>query len=165
MSILPSMDRDRRPEEFDPFAPETIANPYPFYRALRTHAPVFRPRGADWWYVTRYADIKAVARDTDTYSSNIVAILVNQGAGRLLGVPNLPWLPVDVLAIADPPAHSLHRKVSTIGLGRNFPDNIEGWIEAKVERLVDRALRERHVDWMARVAFRLPMQVPIQGQW
>ena len=62
----------RRPQDFDPFAPSTIEDPYPFYRALREHAPVYRPPGADWYYVSRYADIKAVARDTTTYSSRLL---------------------------------------------------------------------------------------------
>ncbi len=160
--MLGRVDQVPHPNVFDPFARATIEDPYPFYRALRKHAPVFRPRGADWWYVTRYADIKAVARDTQTYSSNIVAILITQGTGRLLGVPNLPGFPVDVLAIADPPAHGVHRRVATAGLGRSFPDDLEAWIEAKVEGLLDEAVARGTVDWMESVAFRLPMQVALR---
>ena len=90
-----------------------------------------------------------------------MAILITQGTGRLLGVPNLPGFPVDVLAIADPPAHGVHRRVSTAGLGRSFPDDLEAWIEAKVEGLMDDVVARGTVDWMESVAFRLPMQVAL----
>ncbi len=149
------------PETFDAFSRETIEDPYPFYRAMREHAPVFRPAGSDWWYVTRYEDIKAVARDTETFSSKIVAILVGGGSGRLLRVPEIPMFPVDVLAIADPPVHGTHRKLSTLGLGKNFPKNLEPWMEEKVSESLDRAIPSGRFDWMEALAFRLPMQVAL----
>jgi cytochrome P450 len=164
--MLPAVAPLPSPDSFDPFARQTIEDPYPFYESMRKHAPVFRPRGADWWYVTRFDDIKAVARDTDTYSSNIVALLVTKGAGRLLAVPNLPGFPVDVLAIADPPVHGVHRKISTLGLGRSFPADLEPWIEIKVEAMLDEALSGRDgpiaMDWMQHLAFALPMQVALR---
>ena len=150
-----------RPEAFDAFSRETIEDPYPFYRAMRKHAPVFRPRGSDWWYVTRYDDIKTVARDTETYSSKIVAILLTGGGGRLIRVPNLPGFPVDVLAIADPPVHGVHRKISTAGLGRNFPHELEPWMTSKVSTMLDAVIASGSFDWMEAVAFRLPMQVAL----
>ncbi len=149
------------PETFDAFSRETIEDPYPFYRAMRDHAPVFRPEGSDWWYVTRYDDIKAVARDTETFSSKIVAILVRGGSGRLLRVPEIPMFPVDVLAIADPPVHGTHRKLSTLGLGKSFPKSLEPWMEEKVAESLDRAIPSGRFDWMDAVAFRLPMQVAL----
>lgn len=152
----------RAPDSFDAFSRETIENPYPFYRAMREQAPVFRPRRSDWWYVTRYEDIKAVARDTETYSSNIVATLMTGGGGRLLKVPDLPWFPVDVLAIADPPAHQMHRKISTAGMGRGFPGDLEPWISAKVEAMLDQSLPKGKMDWMEALAFRLPIQVALR---
>jgi len=150
-----------RPEAFDAFSRETIENPYPFYRAMRNHAPVFRPEGSDWWYVTRYEDIKAVARDTETFSSKIVAILISGGSGRLLRVPQVPLFPVDVLAIADPPVHGVHRKLSTLGLGKSFPKNLDPWMEEKVAESLDRAIPSGRFDWMEAVAFCLPMQVAL----
>jgi cytochrome P450 len=151
-----------RPEAFDAFSRETIENPYPFYRAMREHAPVFRPRGADWWYVSRFDDIKGVARDTETYSSKIVAVLLSGGEGRLLQLPALPFFPVDVLAIADPPVHGVHRKLSTAALGRSFPKDLEAWMREKVDGLLDACLTGGRLDWMQGVAFELPMQVALR---
>lgn len=68
--------------DFNPFSVDTIENPYPFYDALREEAPLFKPRRADCYYLSRYEDIKQVAMDPDRFSSNIVAILLAGGSGR-----------------------------------------------------------------------------------
>lgn len=60
-----------------PMAP--IKNPYPIYRELRERHPVYevRPAGGSTGghravLVTRYEDVKAVIRDSDTFSNGIV---------------------------------------------------------------------------------------------
>src|SRR4051812_16403068 len=45
------------------------ANPYPYYHALREHAPVKRmPDGS--WFLSRYDDIVPVYRDAKAFSSD-----------------------------------------------------------------------------------------------
>ena len=113
--------------DFDPFSADTIENPYPFYEALREEAPLFKPKGADCYYLSRYDDIKQVAMDPERFSSNIVAILLAGGSGRLSTFvpPRLPFTPPDVLAIQDPPIHRIQRKIATAGLGKGFVDVLE----------------------------------------
>jgi len=49
--------------------PDFDGDPYPYYRALREHAPVkAMPDGS--WFLTRYDDIVPVYRDPDRYSSD-----------------------------------------------------------------------------------------------
>ena len=44
--------------EIDPFAAQTIENPFPFFVALRRDAPVYElPNGA-YWLVSRYEDCR-----------------------------------------------------------------------------------------------------------
>ena len=46
-----------------------LANPYPVYAALRAHEPIKRmPDGS--YFLTRYADLVAVYRDAQTFSSD-----------------------------------------------------------------------------------------------
>src|SRR5207237_8838438 len=45
------------------------ANPYPYYHALRTHAPV-KPMRDGSWFLTRYDDVVAVYRDPKVFSSD-----------------------------------------------------------------------------------------------
>lgn len=58
------------PIHFDPLSPDQLADPYPTYAALRASAPVFYDAEHDLWIVSRYDDIAAVVRDTQTFSSH-----------------------------------------------------------------------------------------------
>ena len=47
---------------FDPFSPETDANPFPAYRRLREEFPCFWSEEANMWVLSRFADIDAASR-------------------------------------------------------------------------------------------------------
>ncbi|MGA9704152.1 cytochrome P450 [Pseudomonas sp.] len=47
---------------FDQYHPDVFNNPYPIFRQLREHAPVYRDTAGTWW-VTRYTDVSAGLRD------------------------------------------------------------------------------------------------------
>lgn len=149
--------------DFDPFGPDTIENPYAFYEALRDEAPLFRPKGADCYYLSRYEDIKKVAMDPDRFSSNIVAILLAGGSGRLSTFvpPRLPMAPPDVLALQDPPIHRVQRKIATAGLGKGFVQTFEPQIRTLVDERMNAVLNAREVDWMDAFAFRIPIALTL----
>ncbi|RLB42207.1 MAG: hypothetical protein DRH30_05245 [Deltaproteobacteria bacterium] len=152
-----------RVTDFDPFSADTIENPYPFYEALRDEAPLFRPKGVDWHYVSRYDDIKQVTMDPERFSSNIVAILLAGGSGRLSTFvpPRLPFAPPDVLAIQDPPIHRAQRKVATAGLGKGFVQVLEPQVRALVDENMNNVLAGGEVDWMDTFAFRIPITLTL----
>lgn len=148
---------------FDPFSGETIENPYPFYEALREEAPLFKPQGADCYYLSRYEDIKRVAMDPEHFSSNIVAILLAGGSGKLSTFvpPRLPMAPPDVLALQDPPAHRVQRKIATAGLGKGFVSVLEPQVRTLVDARMREVLAAREVDWMDAFAFRIPIALTL----
>jgi pimeloyl-[acyl-carrier protein] synthase len=51
--------------KFNPFLPEFQVNPYPTYHRFRLQDPIHRIHGfqGDAWFVTRYADVKAILND------------------------------------------------------------------------------------------------------
>ena len=149
--------------DFDPFSAETIEDPYPFYEALREEAPLFKPKGADCYYLSRYEDIKEVAMDPERFSSNIVAILLAGGSGRLSTFvpPRLPMAPPDVLALQDPPIHRVQRKIATAGLGKGFVEALEPRVRALVDQRMNEVLAAREVDWMSAFAFRIPITLAL----
>lgn len=51
--------------------PKVQQNPYPYYERLRAEDPVHYDEGIKTWLVTRYEDIVAAARDTETYSDEM----------------------------------------------------------------------------------------------
>ncbi len=52
-----------------PYLASVIEDPYPMYTALRQHPGLYRAASGDW-VVTRYADIKAILRDTSFLNGN-----------------------------------------------------------------------------------------------
>jgi cytochrome P450 len=152
-----------RVNQFDPFSESTIESPYEFYEALREEAPLFKPKGADCYYLSRYDDIKQVTMDPERFSSNIVAILLAGGSGRLSTFvpPSLPFAPPDVLALQDPPIHRIQRKIATAGLGKGFVQVLEPQVRALVDERMDAVLAAREVDWMEAFAFRIPIALTL----
>jgi cytochrome P450 len=47
------------PDQFNPLSPQTVENPYDFYRAMREEAPVYAVPGGGFFIVSRYEDAKA----------------------------------------------------------------------------------------------------------
>ena len=55
--------------QFNPFSPESLANPYPQYKLLRDSAPVFNSPLLDLWVLSRYEDVNFVLKD-DRFSAD-----------------------------------------------------------------------------------------------
>ncbi len=147
---------------FDPFAAETLADPYPFYRALRA-APPARVAEGGYYLVSRYDDVRAAALDVETFSSKFVAFLLQTGEGgvALTPRPSEDVGPPDVLAIQDPPRHGPQRKRMTRCLGREAIDAMEPTIAAIVSPMLDGLIERGGGDLMAEVAFRVPVAVTL----
>lgn len=77
---------------FDPFSPETDADPFPAYRTLRDEYPCFWSEDAGMWVLSRYADVVAALDDWQTFSSargNMMTELPGR-AGATLGTTDPP---------------------------------------------------------------------------
>jgi cytochrome P450 len=44
--------------ELNPFSHEFHENPYPLYRWLRDHAPIYRNDALDFWALSRFQDVR-----------------------------------------------------------------------------------------------------------
>ena len=102
---------------YDPFDPAVIADPYPYYRALRRDAPCYacEPRGI--YVVSRYADVRNALADTERYSST-------QGVGY-------ERRPVPMMIAYDPPEHSRLRRIVA---GRFTPRVLASW-EQRIDQI------------------------------
>ena len=130
---------------YDPLAPEVIADPYPWYRALRDTAPVHYDEGRDIWVISRYDDVLTATRAHGSLSS---------GEGVMYARAPLP-----MMLTMDPPDHTRLRRL----IARDFtPRAIEAWrpvVERRVTETVDRILGQQSVDYMETLAFPLPVTV------
>ena len=102
----------RSPEEFDFLDPETVEDPYPFYAALREHAPVYRVPGTDIHFVSKRHLIEEALERQDDFSANLTGVLMTGAAGepQVFDLSNFGRT-VDAIANADEPSPSVHRKL------------------------------------------------------
>ena len=145
--------------DIDPFAPDVVQEPHEFFAALRREAPLYRlPNGA-YYLISRYRDVRDAVMDPDLYSSNLVAVLMSGQEGD--AQPQLISFEgggqgtraVDVLAIADPPAHARQRKLANKAFSMRRVAALEPAIRALAESLVAAILPQRgerwsHADWV-----------------
>lgn len=67
---------------FNPLDPDTLQDPYPAYRRLRDHEPVYWHEQLQSWVLTRFADCTLVLRDSDRFTTDF----------RRVGIPTPPTL-------------------------------------------------------------------------
>ncbi len=153
---------------FAPFAPDTLNDPYPFFAALREHAPVFFLEEAGFHTVARYDDIVKVALDTETYSSNLMAILLanDEGGPALLERPSMDFGIVDVLALQDAPRHLPQGKLTNTALTLRVVRKLEDRLRALAVEMMDPFLNRatvsgEPVEWMEAYSNELPMTVAL----
>jgi cytochrome P450 len=55
--------------ECNPYAPETIERPYPFYAAMHREAPIHQVLGMGFFIASRYEGLQFVLTHTELFSS------------------------------------------------------------------------------------------------
>jgi cytochrome P450 len=153
--------RMSRAHNFDPFSPQTVECPFPFYSALRRDAPVYLVPGAGHFVVSRAEEIRAVVTHPEIFSSELVAVPTPNGVTRLDHIegPSSDGGPANTLAIADPPAHTRHRKLLTRPFSTHEISRLEPKVRALAHELVDSFLSAGAADLMSRFAMPLPMTI------
>lgn len=134
--------------------------PHPLFAYLREHAPVFyhpAPVGVmqnqidePFWVVSRFADVRQVSRDTETFSATDGPSIQ----------PFPPERRNNTLVSMDPPDH--RRLRGLISKGFFLPtmvNQMEGQIQGWCRRIVDDVLERGECEFVNDVAYRLPMNV------
>ena len=133
------------------------ADPFPTYRALRAHAPVKRmPDGSV--FLTRYADMVAVYKDTKTFSSD-----KREEFGPKYGESSLFEHHTTSLVFNDPPLHTRVRRLIAAALTPRHISAMEGGLVRLVGALLDamqaRAEAGRSVDLIESFAAAIPVEI------
>ena len=134
-------------------APDFFANPYPFYRALREHAPVKRmPDGS--WFLTRYDDILPVYRDPKVFSSD-----KRKEFGPKYGPSPLLEHHTTSLVFNYPPLHTRVRRLILGALSQRHIAAMEPGLVALVDGLLDAMADKRRVDLIEDFAAAIPIEI------
>jgi cytochrome P450 len=145
--IAASFDLRALPADF-------YANPYPVYRHLRETDPVRRmPDGS--FFLTRYADLVAVYRDAQAFSSDKKAEFTPKyGAGAPLLEHH-----TTSLVFNDPPLHTRVRKLIMGALTRRAIAQMEGGLVSLVDGLLDAIAAKGGGDLIDDFACAIPVEI------
>jgi len=137
--------------------------PHEWFTYLRHNAPLFwhsEPGGRGFWVITRYDDVVAVNRDSQTYSSE-------QQRGGVTALEDLPpeadlTSEGRMMLTMDPPDHTRYRSLVNRGFTPRMIAALGGGIRAAVSTILERAIERRDCDFVLEVAAELPLQVIAQ---
>lgn len=159
VQVTPAMSAARAREIADSFdlrelPPDFYANPFPVYAALRESSPVRRmPDGS--YFLTRYADLVAVYRDAQTFSSDKkVEFTPKYGAGSPLLAHH-----TTSLVFNDPPLHTRVRKLIMGALTRRAIAQMEPGLVTLVDGLLDRIEARGGGDLIEDFACAIPVEI------
>ena len=128
-------------------SPEMAGDPFAMFAGLRQNAPVFQPPGANMWVVSRYDDALRVFRDPETFSSEV-------GERPAEGEKRPPTILFD-----DPPVHTRMRGLLTGAFTPRVIELQRSAIEENSKIMVDRMLAGETCDFIAGIAYPLPVMV------
>ncbi len=146
-ALAASLDLRALPADF-------YANPYPVYATLREHDPVKRmPDGS--YFLTRYADLVAVYRDAQSFSSDKkVEFTPKYGEGAPLLVHH-----TTSLVFNDPPLHTRVRKLIMGALTRRAIADLEPGLVSLVDGLLDAMAAQGGGDLIEDFASAIPVEI------
>jgi cholest-4-en-3-one 26-monooxygenase len=130
--------------------------PHEAFDTLRTSAPVHwhpEPDGPGFWAVTRHADVVAISRDSETYSSELGATFIDTQTDEALAQMRLTILNMD------PPKHNRYRRLVSKGFTPRVVAQLEEQITTRATRIVDDVCETGQCDFVADVAARLPLEI------
>jgi cytochrome P450 len=128
-------------------------DPYPTYHALRTLEPV-KPMPDGSWLLTRYADLAAVYKDAERFSSD-----KKREFGPKYGSSLLYEHHTTSLVFNDPPLHTRVRKLVMGALTPRAIEAMEPGLTALVDRLLDRIAEKQESDLIEDFASAIPVEI------
>ena len=168
-AILPMLN-PKTPEDFRPLSATNFTQPYDYYQMLRDDYPLYKMPGQDFYLISRYQDIIDIAKDTEATSNKLVEIIAlgrpknphQKGPSIIERMGNVGIIPVDVLALQDPPIHTGERKIAHSGFNAKFIKSLEPEVELLCRQMMDEFIPQGNVEFIEAFAWRLPMRLIIR---
>ncbi len=140
---------------YDPFNPELIADPYPFYARLRDEHPVYYNERMGFYVLSRYDDIFAALRKPQIFSSAQGLTPIKDEISQL-GIP-------PTFIMMDPPDHTRLRRLITKAFTpdtvKQLEPTIRRFVVEHVEAMKQKSADGEEVDLIAGIASPLPTMV------
>ncbi len=141
---------------FNPWTPEFIANPYPFYDRLRATDPMhLTPLG--FRIASRHVDVTEILRDK-RFGKDFVGRMSRRSGPQILEEPVYRSMSHWMLQL-DPPDHGRLRGLVVRAFTARRVEDMRPRIQQIVDEIIDRVEPRGHMDLIADFAFRLPVTV------
>lgn len=151
------------PDEVNFFDPEINKCPYHAYETLRDEAPVWFDERTRMWTLTRYDDVKAAARDVETFASSRPGNRRPQSDIVLALYREKGWVPGTTLAGRDDPEHREMRGLFSHAFRPSRITELEPQIAEIADDLIADCIaasaEPEGCDWVAKMAVPLPLLV------
>src|SRR5580700_5200105 len=146
--------------DFDPLSPTFLDDPFAALASLPRETPVFYAPSIDYYVVTRYADIKAILLDPETYSASPAQLpltqLVPEAVQILLGGGHRPQ---PSMVSLDPPAHTRLRSPTARAFTPGRVTQMEPKIRRTINQLLDVIDPSAPFDLVSGLTFPLPATI------
>jgi cytochrome P450 len=132
--------------------------PHELFAQMRKEAPVrwnTRPDGSGFWSLTRHADVSAVSRDTETFSSYKAGIFLNPDMVNPLDMNR------QLLLFMDPPQHTKYRLLLQKAFTPNTVRAMEDSVRDRVTRQIDTFIERGSADLVKELAIPIPLAMLI----
>ena len=140
--------------DYDVFDPGYVNDPFPVWDDLRQHCPVAHSeRWGGSWLPTTYADVTAIARDVEHFSSRSIGVIPPAEGEQALLPGGLP--PIS----ADPPVHTWSRRLLLPWFSPARVAEYEVFTRDLCRRLVDGFASVGRADAAAQYAQQIPVRV------
>lgn len=147
-------------QDYDFFSEEVLECPFDFYKLLREEAPVYLLPGTNIYLVTRHADIRAMLKDTGTFSSNFAHLLSGPDEPDEVKVLYEGAIePANTLLTQDPPRHRVYRSLVNKVFSAKRVEKMHDYIEEIVDDLLDSFVDDGECEFIAAFASPLPLMV------
>ena len=134
------------------------ADPYPFYKTLRTQAPVYRSPHGGPTVLTRYDDVARVLRGVD-FSRDIEANQIIDEHDPIAVHRRDRRVGAKTILNLDPPDHTRLRRLVSKAFTPTAIDQLRRPIEQMVDDVLDRAAARNSMELIEELAFPIPFAI------
>jgi cytochrome P450 len=133
--------------------------PHELFARMRAEAPVRwnpLPDGTGFWSLTRHAEISAVSRDYETFSSYEKGIFLHPDQVVPLDLSR------NLLLYKDPPEHTKYRAILQAAFTPHTVAKLAGDVRARVSKVIDAIIEAGECDFAADIAVPVPLGVLVE---
>lgn len=163
-----SVDADARPgapplSSINPFDPDLLQDPYPYFARLREEAPVYRDPTTGIVSVATYDLIMEVNRQPGVFSNNFGEQLRSGSAHEIdpeeLAIMSEGVLVANTMLTADPPDHTRYRKLAGQAFTYKRVEGMADYVAEVTNKLIDGFVEDGRCEFKSAFANHLPMTV------